>query len=163
MTIYDPNSLRYPDWAGILPTVSSPVGKIHECMHNIQSEFPAITKDQSAAGLRYKFRGIDDGLKALNPLMAKHGVYLCPHDLRVDITEAANTANGGRQFRAILTGSYRWYASDGSYVEAAVVGEGIDMSDKAVMKAQANALKYLIWYTFSVPTSEKKDSEAFND
>jgi hypothetical protein len=31
------------------------------------------------------------------------------------------------------------------------------------MKAQANGLKYVIWYTFVVPTAEKKDSEAFED
>jgi hypothetical protein len=32
-----------------------------------------------------------------------------------------------------------------------------------MMKAQANGLKYCIWYTFCVPTAEKKDSEAFED
>ena len=57
----------------------------------------------------------------------------------------------------------RFVAEDGSFVESEMVGEGVDTGDKAMMKAQANALKYAIWYTFAVPTHEKLDSEAFDD
>ena len=138
---------------------------IYAAMAAIQRDFPAVTKEGINPSQKYKFRGIDDALKALNPLLSKHGVFMVAQDLKVSISDTgAKTSNGTPMFRSILTGTVIWYHLDGSSIESSIVGEGIDMGDKGTMKAHANALKYLCWYTFAVPTeSEKKDSESFAD
>lgn len=143
--------------------MSELVGGIYEALCNIQKEFPAITKDRINPGLKYKFRGVDDALIALNPLLAKHGVFLTFEDTRVHVNETGATQSGTKQYRAILHAKVRWNHIDGSYVTCSAVGEGVDTGDKTVTKAWSGAMKYMIWYMFAVPTEEKKDVEAFTD
>lgn len=134
---------------------------IYAKMCAIQAEFPVVGKERGGAGISFKYRGIDDGLAALNPLLTKHEVFLQLCDLRTEFTVANATSTGKQQFRCLVNGTLNFVASDASYVGVSIAGEGIDSLDKALMKAQANALKYGIWYTFCVPTEEPKDSEAF--
>lgn len=140
--------------------------KIYGSMAKILADFPTVSKDQKHGGFgeSYNYRGIDDALAALHPLLAKHGVFLALTDLDPEYHDAGTTKAGKTLVRCVLTGKARFYADDGSYVEVAFVGEGVDGGDKAMMKAQANGLKYVVWYSFCVPTfGEKKDSEAFED
>lgn len=138
--------------------------KIYKQMAAILADFPVVTKDQrNTGGGNYNYRGIDDALGALHPLLAKHGVFLALANLEPEYHPAGKTKAGADVVRCVLTGQVRFFADDGSFVEVALCGEGIDTADKALMKSQANGLKYVIWYTFVVPTLEKKDSEAFDD
>lgn len=131
---------------------------IHAAMAAILADFPVVGKDRNNPHFKYAYRGIDDGLAALNPLLGKHKVYLQLVDLQPTFHDA------GKGVRCILTGGVRFVSGeDGSFVQMSLAGEGMDSGDKALMKAQANGLKYVIWYTFAVPTEEKKDSEAFNE
>lgn len=140
------------------------VSKIYQKMAAILAEFPAVTKDHKNPSQGYQYRGIDDGLAALKPLLAKHGVFMQLVDLVPTFSEAGTTRSGAAQVRCVVTGKVRFVCGeDASFTECTLIGEGIDLSDKAMMKAQANGLKYAIWYTFCVPTAEKKDSEAFED
>jgi hypothetical protein len=138
--------------------------KIYEKMAAITRDFPVVTKDNKNPSQGYSYRGIDDALGALHGLLAKHGVFLSLCELVPEFHDGGTTKSGTKQTRCIVTGKVRFIAGeDGSFVESALMGEGLDTGDKAAMKAQANALKYVIWYTFAVPTDEKKDSEAFED
>lgn len=139
------------------------MSNIYTAMAAIQKEFPAVPKEGINPSMKYKFRGIDDAMKALNPLLSKHGVFIVPQEFDVTLSDGGSTGGGKNQIRAVLRGKVRWYAADGTYIESAIIGEGIDTGDKAVMKCQANAMKYLIYYTFTVPTEEKRDSESFAD
>ncbi len=139
---------------------------IHQKMAAITAEFPVVGKDNKAHESQggYKYRGIDDALANLNGLLKKHGVYLQLVDLVPEFSDAGATAKGKNQTRCVVTGKVRFVAGeDGSHTECSLAGEGIDSADKALMKAQANGLKYSIWYTFGVPTYETRDSEAFED
>lgn len=137
---------------------------IHAAMAAIVADFPGISKDHKNPSQGYQYRGIDDGLCALNPLLAKHKVYLQLCDLVPTFSEGPTTKAGIKQVRCTVVGLVRFVSGeDGSYTEASLIGEGIDSGDKAMMKAQANGLKYVIWYSFAVPTAEKKDSEAYPD
>lgn len=139
---------------------------IYTKMAAILKDFPTVSKDQKHGGFgeSYNYRGIDDALAALHPLLAKHGVFMALTELEPEYHDAGTTKAGKSLVRCVLTGKARFFADDGSHVEVAFVGEGVDGGDKALMKAQANGLKYVIWYSFCVPTfGEKKDSEAFED
>lgn len=52
---------------------------------------------------------------------------------------------------------YRFFAVDGSYVDAVVVGEGMDSGDKATNKAMSVAFKYACFQTFCIPTENLID------
>jgi hypothetical protein len=134
-------------------------------MAAILRDFPVVSKDQKHGGFgeSYNYRGIDDALAALHPLLAKHGVFMALTDLEPEYHDAGTTKAGKTLVRCVLTGKCRFIADDGSFVDVAFVGEGVDGGDKALMKSQANGLKYVVWYSFCVPTLEKKDSEAFED
>ena len=54
---------------------------------------------------------------------------------------------------------YTFYTDDGSSVQAVVIGEAMDRSDKSTNKAMSAAFKYACFQTFCIPTEEMKDSE----
>jgi hypothetical protein len=126
-------------------------------MAAILKELEPVTKGRRNDHFNYSYRGIDDALAALNPLLAKHEVFLLPQYSETQVTEYA------KGFRATILLNLKFVATDGSFVECSVPGEGVDKSDKGTMKAIANAMKYAIYNTFCIPTEEKKDSEAFAD
>lgn len=134
-------------------------------LSKIQAEFPVVTKGRrvTGGGASYSYRGIDDALSVLNPLLAKHRVFMRPCFQHVT-TEACMTSGGKPAFRTNVRGTLYFQCGDtGEGLGVDMVGEGMDNADKGTMKAQANALKYALWYTFCVPTEEKKDSEAFDN
>ena len=60
----------------------------------------------------------------------------------------------------ILTVRYRFYAEDGSYVEAVVDGEAMDSGDKSSNKCMAIAHKYALLQVFCIPTENDNDPDA---
>jgi hypothetical protein len=143
---------------------SRPDEKIHAALASILAEFPGVTKDQKNPSQGYNYRGVDDALRVSHPLFAKHRVYALIRELDAEYHDAGQTKSGKDQVRCVVTGKMGFVSGeDGSSVNAVLAGEGIDTGDKAMMKALANGLKYVIWYTFLVPTDEVKDSEAFDD
>lgn len=141
-----------------------PTELIHTRLAAVLAEFPVVGKDQRNPSQGYSYRGIDDALGHLHGLLAKHGLYLSIRWGTPTKAEVGQTRSGAKQWCTLLEGSLGFVCSeDGSVVDISMVGEAIDAGDKGLMKAQANALKYAIWYTFCVPTFEVKDSEAFPD
>lgn len=137
---------------------------IYTKMAKILAEFPTVSKDRVNPSQKYSYRGVDDALSALHPLLAKHGVFMQMVSMDAVFSPAGETSSGKQQVRCVLRGRVAFvHGESKTSLESEMVGEGIDMGDKATMKAQANALKYLIWYTFAVPTEEPVDSEAHED
>ena len=130
-------------------------------MAAVLADFEAVAKSHKNKQQNYNFRGVDDALRVLHPLLAKHKIYTGYSDMLAELSEfkTRNSTN----FRCVVHGTVEFRHEDGSFVTRATVGEGADSYDKATMKAMANGLKYVIWYTFCVPTAEKKDSEAFDE
>jgi hypothetical protein len=130
--------------------------KIFTAMAAILKDFGFVAKSATNPHFKYNYRGVDDALGAIHPLMAKHGVFLTLVNMQAQFMDLPN-----QNVRCVVHATARFVADDGSFVDASLVGEGVDKGDKALMKAQANGLKYVVWYTFCVPTTETKDSEAF--
>ena len=147
--------------AEVLETNAAP-GQIFSLIGKAMREIGAIGKDSESktvsGKVMYKFRGIDAVYNALNPVMAKYGLFICPEILEQKRENRA-TANGGNLIYTILTIKYTMYAPDGSYVQMTVVGEGMDSGDKSTNKAMSAALKYCCFQTFMIPTEEMKDAD----
>ena len=132
---------------------------IYESITKIMEEVPAIGKEQVNKQQGFKFRGIDDVMNALQPLLAKNKVFIVPEILE-QIREERTTTKGGNLIYSICKIKYKFYAEDGSNIEAITIGEGMDSGDKATNKAMAIAMKYALFQVLCIPTEEMKDPDS---
>jgi hypothetical protein len=133
-------------------------GKIYGLIGQAMREIGAISKDSKNAQQGFMYRGIDAVYNALNPVMAKLGLFLCPEVLE-QTREERQGRNGGNLLYSILKIKYTLFAPDGSNVSCVVIGEGMDSGDKASNKAMSVAMKYAAFQLFMIPTEELVDPD----
>ena len=131
---------------------------IFEKMTAAMADIGAISKSQTNQQQHFRYRGIDDAMNALYPILAKHGLFLVPEVLDQK-REERTTKNGGNMIYSILKVRYTMYAGDGSSVSAVVIGEGMDSADKSSNKAIAAAMKYAIFQMFCIPTEDMRNDD----
>lgn len=129
--------------------------QIYALMNKVMADIGAVPKGQRNAAQGYNFRGIDDALAAVQPVLVKHGIILVPEVIASDVRDASIGKNATPGARVVLTVKHTFFAPDGSSVSAVTVGEGLDTSDKACNKAMSGAFKYAIFETFCIPTDEQ--------
>lgn len=132
---------------------------IYQSITKIMEEVPSIGKTQRNKTQGFMYRGIDDVMNALQPLLAKNKVFIVPEILE-QTREERTTSKGGNLIYSICKIKYKFYAEDGSCVEAITIGEGMDSGDKATNKAMAIAMKYALFQVFCIPTDEMKDPDS---
>jgi hypothetical protein len=132
---------------------------IYQSIAAILNDVPAIGKNQKNATQGFMYRGIDVVMNHLQPLFAKHKVFVAPEVLN-QIREERQTKSGSNLIYSVCTIRYTFYAEDGTSVSATVIGEGMDSGDKATNKAMAIAFKYACFQVFCIPTEEMKDPDA---
>jgi len=132
--------------------------RIHEAIVAIMREVGAVPKGGENKEQKYKFRKVDDIYNRLSPLFAIHGVFTVPEVIAKEVT-SSQTKSGATMHCVRLSVRYRFFASDGSFVEAVVDGEGMDMSDKATTKAMTSAHKVALSQILAIPF-EVADPEA---
>lgn len=125
----------------------------------VMDEIGAIKKGQVNSQQGFRYRGIDDVLNALNPIISKHGIFIVPEVLDMQCEERS-AKNGGALLRVMLKIRFTFFAKDGSNINATVIGEAIDGGDKAANKAMSVAFKYACFQVFCIPTDEMKDPDA---
>lgn len=133
--------------------------KIFSAICAIMSECGAIGKDRRNSQQNFNFRGIDDVMNAMHPLLAQHGVFVVPEVIE-STRDERTTAKGAGLIYSILKVRFTFYAADGSSVAAVVQGEGMDNGDKASNKAMSAAFKYALFQVFCIPTEEMTDPDA---
>lgn len=131
---------------------------IHERMTAILAELPALGKDSFNEQQRFHYRAHDDVLNALNPLLAKYGVYVTP-DVIERVQNVRTTASGKAMYEVNLHVRFTFHGEDGSSVTASGWGEGTDLGDKATNKAMTGAFKYVLFQTFAISTAEASDAD----
>lgn len=135
--------------------------KIYAAINAIMGDIGAIGKNNRNDGQKYNFRGIDDVYNALQPLLVKHGVFIAPAVLSYNPTEIFTEKGGETKVvhKSTMTVRFRFYALDGSFIEAEAVGEALDFSDKSSNKSMSASFKYACFQVFCIPTKELIDSE----
>lgn len=135
------------------------MAQIHELIGKAMGEIGAIGKDSKNSQQGFMYRGIDAVYNALNPVMAKYGLFICP-EIVDQKREERTTKTGAVLTYTLLTIKYTVYAPDGSNITLTVVGEGMDSGDKSTNKAMSVAMKYAMFQLFFIPTEELKDPDA---
>src|SRR5574340_844187 len=94
-----------------------------------------IAKGQRNKEQGYSYRGIDDVLNALSPLLSKHQLVIVPEVIERNVIEG-KTKSGTSLWKVTVKVKYRvMSAEDGSAVDTTVYGEAMDSADKATNKA----------------------------
>jgi hypothetical protein len=132
---------------------------IHEKMILILKETSAIAKDRDNAQQKFKYRGIDDVYKMINPLLKSHGVFMTSETV-AERQDIRTTKNGATLYVTTVTMRYHFHAEDGSAIFTECVGKGMDSADKDSNKALASAHKYALVQAFAIPCDEPVDVEA---
>jgi len=121
-------------------------------------EIGAIGKHGFNKHDKYKFRSIDDVINGLHKPLIDNGIFIIPEVLESDI-EKTKSAAGNDLFISRQKVKYKIFAEDGSFVEAIVIGEGIDRGDKAANKALTAAFKYMAIQVFCIPIKDLDDAD----
>ena len=133
-------------------------GKIYEAISNVMADIGAVGKNDVNKSQGFRYRGIDAVMNALNPAMVKHRVFCVPEILEQQ-REERTSRQGAVLIYSVCKIKYRFFTTDGSFVEAVTIGEGMDSGDKATNKAMAIAFKYACFQVFCIPTEEMTDPD----
>jgi hypothetical protein len=132
---------------------------IHSAIVNVMSEIGAIGKNKKNTQQGFMYRGVDDVMNVLQPLLVKHKIFIVPEVLE-QTREDRTTNKGNTLIYSVCKIKYTFFADDGSNITAVVIGEGMDSGDKATNKAMAIAFKYACFQVFCIPTEEMDDPDA---
>lgn len=133
---------------------------IYRAIAGVIEDIGTVGKEKVNKQQGFKYRSIDDVYNALHPALAKNKVFIVPEILEHERTEAGKSRNGTTIVRSVCKIKYTLYGEDGSSVESVIVGEALDMADKAINKCMAIAYKYLCFQIFCIPTEEMLDPDA---
>lgn len=140
-------------------TEAQPTRLIFERISQIMGELPAIGKNQRNKQQDFNFRGVDDVLNALNPLLAKYSVFFAPECLE-RIAAQRTTRSGTVMYEVNLHVQYTFWTDDGSHFTTSAWGEGTDMGDKATNKAMTLAEKNVLCQVFAINTEDNADPDS---
>lgn len=135
------------------------MAEIYQAIIGVMSDIGVIGKEKKNAQQGFKYRGVDDVMNALQPVMVQHGLFVVP-EIIDQKREERQTSRDGNLIYSVCTVRYTFYAKDGSSVQCVVIGEGMDSGDKATNKAMSIAFKYACFQVFCIPTEEMKDPDA---
>lgn len=133
-------------------------GKIYNAVISVMAEIGAVGKNDINKQQGFKYRSIDAVMNALHPAMAKYKIFCVPEVLE-QTREERTSGKGNLLIYSICKIRFRFYAEDGSFIDAVTIGEGMDSGDKATNKAMAIAFKYACFQVFCIPTEEMQDPD----
>lgn len=111
------------------------------------------TKQANAGGASYRFRGIDDAMNEMSPILVRNGITVTPRYSELNVIDRVRGAPADGKFSRLVTikGAFTFASEDGSSVTAEAYGEAADTSDKATTKAQSVAFRTVLFQQFIVP------------
>lgn len=134
-------------------------GLIYKKIAQAMGDISAIGKNSRNQQQNFMYRGIDAVMNGINPALVKNGIFVVPEVLD-QTREDRQTNKGNNIIYSICKMRFKFYAEDGSFVEAVTIGEGMDSGDKATNKAMSVAFKYACFQVFCIPTEEMVDPDA---
>ncbi|MEV0619541.1 ERF family protein [Nonomuraea sp. NPDC050404] len=134
---------------------------VHVAFMRVMRDIRAVAKlDKPTEGVRFDYRGIDRAMEAYAPVTRRHGVIIMPTEVQANYAPATtSTGKATRECTVIV--QYRIWGPMGDWMPASAAGESLDSGDKGTAKAQAVALRTLLFHGGMVPTRDT-DPDAHN-
>lgn len=102
---------------------------------------------------KFNYRGVDSALNVFGPACRLHGVLVLPVKVETSYRDTkTSTGKPTRECTAVVT--YRIVGPAGDGIEVQAAGESLDTQDKGTAKAQAVALRTLLYHGGLVPTRD---------
>lgn len=118
-----------------------------------------ISKSRKNQAQGYSFRGIDDCMTAISPMLSPAGLCILPRMVERQVREMPSK-NGGLLFYTTVTAEFDFVSvKDGSKHIVRTYGEAMDSGDKSTNKAMSAAYKYAVMQAFCIPTEGDNDTE----
>lgn len=139
--------------------------KVYEAISKITKALVAhgIEKSRENKDQGFMFRGIDDVLFALAPLLSENKLCALPYVVSRDVAER-KTASGKSTYNVALKVDYALVSSeDGSSHIVSAYGEANDTQDKSTGKAMSMAYKSMCIQAFCIPVIGNEDADAGKD
>lgn len=113
-----------------------------------------ISKTQQNVAQNYKFRGVEQAMNELSPIMVNHGITVTPRYSELNVIDRVKgDPKDAKATRFVtLKGTFTFTADDDTNVTSEAYGEAMDSGDKAVIKAQSVAFRTALFQLFVVPT-----------
>lgn len=150
------------------PAASAPAPAAKRTVPHVIEAISAIAATMSMTGIAkgreneehgYMFRGIDQVMNTLSPVLAANRLVIIPRMLKRTQTERVQR-NGSAMFSVVVEAAFDFTSAvDGSIVTVNMFGEGMDQADKATNKAMQAAYKYAAFQTFCIPVASE-DADA---
>lgn len=138
---------------------------VDQAVNAIAQQIEPIAKSEKAAGGNYTYRGIDQIIDSLSPLMAKHGVTVHPVDVdwAADWVASPTRKNADRRERH-FTAKYTFEVRgpEGDSFRGVTVMEGMNDRDKASGSALSYAWRQYVSLLFCIPIGPV-DPERFDN
>lgn len=136
------------------PAVYEAIGKVSKIM-----AVQGVRKGRRNEQQGYNFRGIDEVMNALAPVLADSGLVVLPRMLSRTVTERT-TQKGGVLFYVVVEAEFDFVAIlDASTHVVRMFGEAMDSADKATNKAMSAAYKYACFQAFCIPVAGTPDAD----
>lgn len=127
-------------------------------LNRIQKDADGLVKEQENRQQGFKYRGVDDAYNYLHDIFTKHQVFTVPRVVNT-AREERLSKNGATLIFTLLTIEYDFFAEDGSFITATVIGEALDMGDKSCNKAMSVAHKMALFQVTMLPTMLSADTD----
>lgn len=134
--------------------------KIYQNIIRAMNEVNSISKDNYNKIQNFKFRGIDDVMNTMHPILSKNNIFVAPEVENFE-REERTSKNGGLIIYTVATIKFTFYAEDGSNIIVKVIGEAMDSGDKGMNKAMSIAYKYALFQVFCIPTEDDPDKDSY--
>ena len=130
----------------------------------VMGEVGTINKSLNVGTGGGSYKGVADHevKETFQPLLAKHGLSILPINVEPTVKISSSVDQHGKTRQSVFTEvktKYMLLHESGESIELAGYGHGVDSQDKSAGKATTYALKYLLLYTFMVPTKFIDDTD----
>lgn len=131
---------------------------VHEAKIDLMIAIAYIAKNSRNAQQGFDFRGVDDVVFVVGPLLREHRVLCEPEELTEIQLERYNTTGGTMMTKAVVKVRWRWTGPDGSLSYTEMAGEAADAGDKAVTKAQSVSQRENFIKSLNIPVRQQDAS-----
>lgn len=127
---------------------------VHVAWSRVMETVRSVAKaERPSDGPKYNYRGVDTALNVFGPACRLHGVLVIPTKVEASYRDTRTSQNKPTRECTVVV-SYRIYGPKGDCIEAEAAGESLDNGDKGSAKAQAVALRTLLFHAGLVPTRD---------
>lgn len=134
-------------------TIGDDVPPVHVAWSRVMGEVTALGKHQRNESQRFNFRGIDDVMNLLGPVLRTYGVAIIPRVYELRSRDFTNKS-GGLMHEVHVLVEFTIVGPDGDTMTGSAPGESADSGDKATPKAMSVAFRTFLLQSLCLPTDE---------